>query len=133
MEFSMPRLVNYIAGGAVFLLALDWAGVSFGTYIDAARTTGVDALPAHTIVAREGKGDRLDVAATRTVQTTIVRKSARLDVAGPQVPSSGSTASVSLDTRQAPKVRDSHIPDGCDGAFSPLASVKNNFTARCVS
>lgn len=130
----MPRLASYIAGGAVFLLALDWAGVSLST-VQSGSSNTVNLVQTQTIVSREGKGDRLD----RTInaaQTTVIGKSAISKSAGTdavRAPVNGTAASMGDTVRRPTQVRDSHIPDGCDGAFSRLASVKNNFTARCIS
>lgn len=150
----MTNLSTYIASGAVFALALDWAGVSIGTQFDRASMTGIDInSSAVTIVDRSGKGDRLQMAdapmVEHVIRTTIIAKNVRpagatgattvaMDgksdrAAGPHVPLTPGTQTSSSSRNPVSTVKARAIPEGCDPAFSPLVGGKDNYAARCVS
>lgn len=151
----MTNLSTYIAGGAIFALAMDWAGVSIGTQFDRTSMTGIDLSPsAVTVVDRSGKGDRLQMAdapmVEHVIRTTVIAKNVfpsdvnrtpttvamdgKSDRAiGPSVPATPGTQTSSGTRNPATVVRSRAIPDGCDAAFSPLVGGKYNYAARCIS
>jgi hypothetical protein len=150
----VTNLSTYIAGGAIFALAMDWAGVSIGTQFSRASMTGIDLTPsAVTVVDRSGKGDRLQMAdapmVEHVIRTTVVAKNAfpsdvnraaanvamgKSDRAiGPSVPMTPGTQTSSSSRNPSPVLRTHAIPEGCDPAFSPLVGGKHNYAARCLS